>query len=160
MFILIRLRIFKLNGLVHRASGLQKSLVQMYHSLVWNISSQCSLCENQKYAVVCRTSTAGIPLVRLSFLLVSDHRTSEISNPAYTSLIHLPPVLSTAYMRPWTGLTLVQVMACCLMGTKPLSIVKLVSKYIIFIHENAFENFMCETVAICSRGRWVKAIKP
>ena len=37
--------------------------------------------QNQKYAVVCQTSPAGIPLVRLSFLLIWDDRTSEISNP-------------------------------------------------------------------------------
>ena len=36
---------------------------------------------NQKYTVVRRTSPAGIPRVWLSFLLVSDDRTSEISNP-------------------------------------------------------------------------------
>ena len=35
-----------------------------------------------EYAVVRRTSPVGIPLVRLSFLLVSHDRTSEISNPA------------------------------------------------------------------------------
>ena len=26
----------------------------------------------------------------------------------------------------------------------------------LFIHENAFENVICEMVAILSRGRWVK----
>ena len=41
----------------------------------------CNLCEYQKYAVIHRTSAAGIPLVWLSFLLVSDDRTSGISNP-------------------------------------------------------------------------------
>ena len=84
-FILIhckfRLRNFKLNALVRQASRLKKSLVRMYHSLVWNIQSQCNLYDNQKYAVVRRTSPAGIPLVRLLFSLVPDDRTSEISNP-------------------------------------------------------------------------------
>ena len=38
-----RLRNFKLNALFRQASGLKKSLVRMYHSLVWNILRQCNL---------------------------------------------------------------------------------------------------------------------
>ena len=71
-------------------------------------------------------------------------------------------------MRQWTGSTLVQIMACRLFGTKPLSKPMLgycqldprnklqwISKQNtnFFIHENASENIICETL---SRGRWVK----
>ena len=87
------------------------------------------------------------------------------------SLIHAvyssPP--SAAYIHQWTGSALLQVMACHLFGTKPLpepmttycqldlkeqTSVKLESKYKSFIHENVFENFVCE-MAILYWGRWV-----
>ena len=73
-------------------------------------------------------------------------------------------------MRQWTGSASVQVMACRLLGAKPLlepmlpdcqldpyeqKSVKFESKYKDFIHENADENVVCEMAAILSRGRWV-----
>ena len=81
--------------------------------------------------------------------------------------------LSAAYIRRWTGLALVQVMACRLSGAKSLPdtkltfyqlgpweqlSVKLESKYKTFIHENACENVVCEMSVILFRGRWVKPI--
>ena len=75
----------------------------MYHSLVWNIQSPCNLCENQKYAGIHRTSPAGIPLVRLSFLLISDNRTSEISNPASLFIAELISLkIKVSLLHPWS----------------------------------------------------------
>ena len=75
-----------------------------------------------------------------------------------------------AYIRQWTGTALVQIMACRLFGAKPLSkpmlglwsirssgtnFSEIWTNTNIFIHENAFENIVCEMAAILSRGRWV-----
>ena len=78
-----------------------------------------------------------------------------------------PP--SAAYMRPWTGSTLVQVMACRLFGAKPLPEPMLPYCQLdpweqthwhlnqntlkLFIRENTLENF--EMRFILSSGRWV-----
>ena len=66
---------------------------------------------------------------------------------------------SAGYMRKWNGSALLQVMACCLFGAKPLPepmmthcqldpweqiSVKFVSKCKNFIQENASENAVCE----------------
>ena len=66
---------------------------------------------------------------------------------------------SAAYMRRWTGSSLVQVMACRLFGAKPLPepmmaycqldsweqiSVKFERNSIILIQENAFENVVCQ----------------
>ena len=76
-----------------------------------------------------------------------------------------PP--SATYMRQWTGSALVQIMACCLIGAKPLSkpmlgycqldpyeqtSVKSNQNTKLFIHENAFENIVCRMTTILSRG--------
>ena len=76
-------------------------------------------------------------------------------------------------MRLWAGSTLVQIMACRLFGTMPLSkpmlgycqselyeetSVKFESKYNIFIHENACENVVCRLAAILSRRSWVMLV--
>ena len=70
---------------------------------------------------------------------------------------------SAAYMRQWIGSALVQIMACRLVGAKPLS--KLMLGYHLldfwnklqwvsnqnttfFIQENAFENVVCEMAAV------------
>ena len=79
-------------------------------------------------------------------------------------------------MRQWVGSALVQILACRLIYAKPLSepmlgccdldsreqtSVKLLSKYKIFIHENASENIVGETVAILSEADDLKiTIKP
>ena len=78
-----------------------------------------------------------------------------------------PP--SAAYMHQWIRSSLVQIMASCLFGAKPLP--KPVLGYCqldpyklqwnnnqntkLFIHENASENTVCEMAAILSWGRWV-----
>ena len=81
---------------------------------------------------------------------------------------------SAAYMHQWTGSALVQIMACPLFGTKPLSkpmlgycqldpMNKLQWKFSkntqLFIHENAYENIVCEMAAILSQGRWVNTLR-
>ena len=74
-----------------------------------------------------------------------------------------------AYMHQWTGSALVQIMTCRLFGAKPLPEPILTCcqldpwkptsvKY--DIHENAFENAVCEIAAILSRGRWVNSLRP
>ena len=72
-------------------------------------------------------------------------------------------------MRHWTGSALLQIMAYRLFGANPLPTpmlgycqldpweqpsVKYQSKYKIFIHENAFENIVCDTAAILFKVRW------
>ena len=79
---------------------------------------------------------------------------------------------SAAYMRQGIRWPLVQIMVCRLYGTKPLSkptmgIVNWTLRNKLqwnfnqntkhFIHENAFENIVCEMAATFSRERWVKA---
>ena len=80
--------------------------------------------------------------------------------------------LSVAYMRHWTVLALVKIMACRLFGSKPLSkpmlvycqldpweqtLLKILIKIqSFFILENAYENIVCEMAAILSRGRLVE----
>ena len=69
-----------------------------------------------------------------------------------------PP--SVTYMHQWIRSALVQIMACRLFGTKPLS--KPVLGYYqntkLFIHENAPENIICKMAAILSKAdeyfRW------
>ena len=75
-------------------------------------------------------------------------------------------------MRQWIGSALVQIMACRLIGANHYlnqcwEIVNwtlknkihwnLNSNTNIFIHENAFENIVCEIAAILSKGRWVNS---
>ena len=88
-----------------------------------------------------------------------------------TKTINLPPP-SAAYMHQWFESALVQIMAWCLFGAKQLSKPVLgncpldpkqqpsvnfnqITKR--FSHENAFENVVCEMVAILLRGRSVNA---
>ena len=74
-------------------------------------------------------------------------------------------------MRQWTQQTLLHVMACRLCDAKPLprpmltycqldpwepTSVKFESKYEAFIHQNSFENVLCEMVAILSRESLVE----
>ena len=79
-----------------------------------------------------------------------------------------PP--STAYMRLWIGSTLVQIVVCCIFGTSPSSITvgllqfgllgtnfsEIAIKIQISIHENAFENIVCEKETILAMGTWIK----
>ena len=77
-----------------------------------------------------------------------------------------PP--GAAYMHQWTGSALVQIMAWCLFGTKPLPEPMLTylsfgplgtnqwnlnQKTKLFIQENAFEHVFCEMASILSK-RW------
>ena len=74
------------------------------------------------------------------------------------------------YMYQWSGVALVQIMACRLFGAKPLSKPMLDCCHWtlrnklqwnfnqnakLFIRENACENIVLEMAAILSRGRWV-----
>ena len=68
---------------------------------------------------------------------------------------------SAAYMRQWTGSVLVQIMAWCLIGAKPLSKPMLV--YVNWIIRNKLQwnfstHFVCETASILSKGRWVNTL--
>ena len=88
---------------------------------------------------------------------------------------HPPPTTIAAYMRQWIGSALVQLMACRLFGAKPISkptVVFFVNCTIrnklqwnfnqntkLFIHENAYENIVCEMAPILFRGRCVKMVK-
>ena len=80
-----------------------------------------------------------------------------------------PP--SVAHMHQWIWSALVQIMACCLFGVKPLSKPMLCYRQLdtwkqtsvnfnkntkLFIDENSSENIVCETAVILSRERWVK----
>ena len=76
-----------------------------------------------------------------------------------------PP--SAAYLRQWTGSSLVHVMASRLFGAKPLpepmltycqSQWNLNRNSIIFIQENTIENVVCQNSAILSREKWGKNI--
>ena len=72
-------------------------------------------------------------------------------------------------MRQWIWSALVQMMACRLFGAKPLSkpmlgyhqLDKLQRNFDqnsnFLIHENAFENVVCEMTANLSRGRWINS---
>ena len=101
----------------------------------------------------------------LSYIVYHIH---DINMYNFDTFKSSPP--SVTYMRQWTGTPLVKIMACRLFGAKPLSkpmqgycqldheeqiSVKFQSKYKFFIHENAYENIICEMAAILSRGRWV-----
>ena len=80
---------------------------------------------------------------------------------------------SAAYMLRWTRSALVQIMACRLIGAKPLpeptltycqldpkeqTSVKFESRYGNFIPKNAFQNVVCEMADNLSRERWVTDI--
>ena len=95
----------------------------------------------------------------------------EVSRVVEYMLNSSPP--SAAYMRHWIRSTLVQIMACCLFGAKPLfkpmlrycqldpyeqTSVKFLSKYKTFHLWNAPVNIVCKMAGILSRGRWVKMI--
>ena len=77
-----------------------------------------------------------------------------------------------AYMHQWTRSSLVQIMACHLFGAKPLPQTTLTycqlapweqSEILIniqkpLIHENAFENVICEMTAILFKERLVNCV--
>ena len=52
---------------------------------------------------------------------LASQRASNAENISSSWRHHNSSPLSAAYMRPWTGSPLVQIMACRLFGTKPLS---------------------------------------
>ena len=105
-----------------------------------------------------------ILLCSAKYWMVQVHSTTECM------LNSSPP--SDACIRQWIGSALVQIMACRLFGTKPLS--KPMQSYCqldlrnklkwnfnqntkLFIHKNVSENIVCEMAAILSRRRWVKS---
>ena len=74
-------------------------------------------------------------------------------------------------MRQWIGSTLVQIMACCLFGAKPLSKpmigycqldryeqTSFQSKSKTFLSRKCTWNIVCDMAAMLSRGRWVKSM--
>ena len=73
-----------------------------------------------------------------------------------------PP--SAAYLHQWISWASLQIMACCLFGTKPLSEPMLYYCQLqwnhnqntkLFIQKNACKNIVCETAAILFNGIWV-----
>ena len=79
---------------------------------------------------------------------------------------------SAAYMRQWIGSALIQIMACRLLGAKPLAKPTLGNCQLalgtkfrwnfnqntkLFIHENASENIACENDSHFVQGRWVNS---
>ena len=97
-------------------------------------------------------------------------------HPSLSCSVFINPLRpSDAYMRSWTGSSLVQIMACRLNGAKPLSaqcwnIVNWTlgnklqwnfnRKSNIFIEENTFENVVCEMASILSRPQCVNTLNP
>ena len=87
--------------------------------------------------------------------------------------LNSPPPSSAPYVRLWTRSALDKVMACRLLGAKPLpqptmtfcqlnpedpTPMKSESKCKIFIHENESENVVCEMTAIVSRSHCVNIL--
>ena len=78
--------------------------------------------------------------------------------------------LSAAYVHLWISSALVQIMACCLFRAKHLNQHWVIVNWTLgkklqwnfnqntklFIHENAYENIVCEMAPIMSRVRWVQ----
>ena len=134
----------------------------------------CWRCANVSYDVgptlVQHFSASWAVYAQKEFWLTHCDHIDAYMPPAFP-INSSPP--SDAYMRQWIGSALVQIMACCLFGTKLLfkpmqgSIVNwnirnklqwnLNQNTKNFIHENASENTIYEIVAILSRGRLVKA---
>ena len=90
-----------------------------------------------------------------------------IANAIFSDIFNSSPP-SVAYMLLWIGSAFVQIMACRLVGTKPLSkqcwaivnwtlinTLQLNFNQItkLFIHDNAFQNIVCEMAAILFNGR-------
>ena len=116
----------------------------------------------------------GTEALSSSCAVAGDFTSIALSLPFGLSIIKSSP-FSAAYMRQWAGSTLVQIMACRLIGAKPLS--KQMVGYFVkwtlrnklqwnfnqntkfFIHGNVSENTVCDMAAILSGGRWVEAHK-
>ena len=124
----------------------------------------------------------GNSLVTGEFLAQMASNAENVSISWRHYVINSSP-LSAAYMRQWTGSTLVQVMACHLFGTKPLpeptlayclldpfrnnlhwnsnrnTWIRLGANFNdIWIHENVIENVICKITVILIRPQWVKAV--
>ena len=121
----------------------------------------------QSFVPKCQSTT---PWIEIGQDLPSSHCRQIIWLHSYS---RAPP--SAAYMRQWTESALVQIMACRLLGAKPLFkpswflvnwTLRNKLQWIfnrntkLFIQENASENIACEMAAILSRGRWVNEFKP
>ena len=123
----------------------------------------------------------GVCKFDICFKMSITWRSFDSGINAFTCVIHpcamyiiiwtQPP--SAPYVRLWTGSALDKVMACHLLGAKPLpqpmmtfcqlnpedpTPMKSESKYKIFIHENEFENVVCEMTAIVSRSHCVNIL--
>ena len=83
-----------------------------------------------------------------------------------TLRVNSPPPSAT-YMHQWTGSVLARIMACCLVGAKPLSApmlehyqfdpwnkiqLNINQNSYIFIEENIFEQVVCEMGVFCPEG--------
>ena len=92
-------------------------------------------------------------------------KSPDIATHVQQGSINSSPPRAT-YMHQWTGLALVQVMACRLFGAKPLPEPVLTYSEFdklqwnsnqntkLLTHENASEEIVCEMAAIFARARW------
>ena len=106
-----------------------------------------------------------LPRTKPSFPELTHRYLSNIADILQKISNSSPP--SVVYMRQWILSALLQIMACRLRGTKPLSNPMLGYCQLdklqwnlnqntkLFIHENASENVICVMAAILSKGRWV-----
>ena len=87
-------------------------------------------------------------LMTLSNNVITNVRVNcAIRNVHFT---HLPP--SDAYMRQWTGSSLVQVMACCLFGDKPLPEPMLIYCWLDLKEQTRGVGVVCVCVCVCGGG--------
>ena len=116
----------------------------------WNVNT--NLCPTCSLYYVCGDDNTG------------PHGACVQGMPSQLKLRSLRPC--DAYVRQWTGSSLNCLMACRLLGTKPLSEPMLTLLWNIFqwnfiwnskafIPENAFENVVCKMASIWSRHQCV-----
>ena len=131
---------------------LKFSLLKLYQPIQCWLSKTCSL-NTYGYKWYCT-------------MAINDTESPLLADYQFNSS---PP--SAAYMRQWTGSSLIQVMACRLFGAKSLPEAMLVycqldswdifqwnmnRNSIIYIQENAIENVVCQNGSHFVKGGWVK----
>ena len=102
------------------------------------------------------------PVLRILDISSTKQRNSRDLKTYYVHVYLISSPRSAAYMRRWTGSTLVQIIACPLIGAKPLSEPirnnfqwTLTRNSHNFIRENALENVVCKMAALFPRRSWV-----
>ena len=125
-----------------------------------------SHCLNQCVILWCHMASSGANELRSSDFYVAS------PNLVIIVLVDSSPPSAT-YMHQWLWSALVEITACCLFSTKPLSkpIWVIVNWTLrnklqwnfnqntkLFIHEKASENIVYEMAAILSRERWVNCL--